>query len=151
MTRRRAFLLGFGFIALVLTGAIAWQLYQVRDSCMNVASGGSCPTLADVGNVRYTVSTGQELLDAERALTPYGSITQTNVPQQFAEMQVYALSDIDPAALLVARANEAFDPGDGPYRLLFRLGGNRDGVWPALCDYLMPERRATQPECEAVT
>jgi len=149
MTARRGFLLGFGIAAAILLAVVGWQVYQMRDSCMNIASGGSCPALADVSGVRYTVSTGRDLVNVENALTEFGDITQTNVPQMFDGMTVYALGTIDPKALLVARAREEFDPGDGAHRLLFALSGERSGVWPALCDYLPADRRQIQPECQA--
>ena len=147
MTARRGFLLGFGIAAAILLAVIGWQLYQMRDSCMSIAGGGSCPTLADVAGVRYTVSVGQDLVDVEDSMTAHGEIGQTNVPQMFDGMTVYAIDGIDPGALLVARTREEFDRGDGPYRLLFVFGDERSGVWPTLCEYLELERRLAQPEC----
>lgn len=148
MTARRGFLIGFGIVAIVLTAAIGWQIYQVRDTCMNVLGGGSCPTLADVGDVRYTVSTGLDLIDIEPALSPHGTIRQTNAPRAFEGSTVYAVRDIDPQVLLVARANESFDPGDGAYRLLLVQYGDRSSMYPTLCDYLTEARRAAQSECD---
>ena len=139
--------MGFGLAAGILLAVIAWQVYQLRDSCMNILSGGSCPTMADVAGVRYYVSTGMDLVDIEDSLTPYSQITQSNVPQQFAESTAYAIAGIDPGVLLVARSSEEFDPGDGAYRLLRTADGDSSVVYPALCRHLPQFRREAQPEC----
>lgn len=136
MSGRRVVLVAV--LAVAAVGAVIAGVYLlgIRDSCMNVMSGGSCPTLAEVDGARYTVSVGMELVDIEPDLTAFGEITRSNVPAIFADTTAYAVSGIHPAVLLVAHANEQFDAGDGPYRLLFAHSGSREGVWPRFCDYL---------------
>lgn len=112
--------------------------------------GAACPALADVGTVRYSISGSQPLLDVEKDLMPFDSISRTNAPDYFAEMTVFAIADIDPAAVLVARSAPQAQDDSGPYRLLFVFGGNSDPAWPGLCQYLTADRRAVSEQCDAV-
>ena len=146
-TRRRGLiaLLGLGLVIGVV-GAVV-LLGQV-DPCMSGSGSGSCPSLADVNGVRYTVSVGHALRGIEPDLTPYAAISRTNVPGRFAEMQAYAVDGVDPAVLLIARS-VIRDGDEGPYRMLTVLHGDRGSIWPSFCEDLPDERLFVQPECGA--
>ena len=121
-----------------------------RDACLDGSGeGASCPALAVVNGTRYGVGTRTQLVDAEDALTPYGDIERTNVPEHFAEMTAYSLSGIDPALVLVARSGPTPDDG-GPYRLMFVIGGgDSDAAWPAICRYFPEDKLIADDRCGA--
>ena len=133
----------------VLIGVIAfgWKLYQ-QSSCINAEIGVSCPDLVDVNGVRYTVSVPMDLVASATALTVYGPVTQTNVPDLSGGSDAYSLADFDPSVLLVARARPPDEGDAGGYRLLFAVDRDQATLWPALCGFIPVERRAT-PECSA--
>lgn len=147
MTGRRAGLVGL--LGLVLIGGFIGVFYASnQDWCMTGSGGGaSCPTLADVNGVRYTVSVGHELVDIEPALTPFAPITRTNVPGHFSEMTTFQIRDIDPTAVLVAPAQSVLDEDVGPYRLLH--GPNNANAYPALCEFIPVELRFDDRRCGA--
>ncbi len=120
-----------------------------RDACLDgVGEGASCPTLAVVNGMRYGVGTSTQLVGAEDALTPYGDIARTNVPDQFAEMTAYSPSGVDPTLVLVAR-NRPTSDDSGPYRLMFVTGGDSDAAWPAICRYFTEDQLITDDRCGA--
>jgi hypothetical protein len=134
-------LLVFGLISVVF-------LLGRGDGCMSGNDSGSCPTLADVNGVRYGVGVAQDLVDIEGALTEYGLIARTNVPDYFFGRTAYSISGIDPALVLVAH-NAVGQTTAGRYRFLFALDTNTDAAFPALCDYLLVESRQADPRCSA--
>jgi hypothetical protein len=140
------------FAVLAAVSAIGFALllsYYGSDPCLESGNkGGSCPTLALVDGVRYTVSIGRDLVGTEGALTPYMEITRTNAPEDFAERMTYQLAGVSPSAALVARNAPGPDEDAGAFRLLFALGPERDAAWPALCRYLTEEDRAANEQCE---
>ena len=119
----------------MLAVVIGWQLYQMRDLCMTGSKGGSCPALADVDGIRYYVGGSRELVNVDGALTPYGEIAQTNVPEALNETTAYSLAGIDPKLALVGMSTRLVGDARGPYRLLMADLGDSP-VWPALCRYL---------------
>ena len=108
----------------------------------------ACPALADIGNARYSIGASRDLIGVEPHLVRFGLISRTNAPDYFADLTVFAIGDIDPSAVLVARSAPQAQDDAGPYRLLFAFRGNTDPAWPALCRYLTAELRAAQPECD---
>ena len=136
---------------LAVVSAVGFGLMVSRlgdDGCMSGSGSASCPTLADVNGVRYTVSIGQAFKNIEPDLSPYAAISRTNAPDRFAEMQAYSVAGFDPAVLLITRTTVG--AGDeGPYRMLTVVGRERSSIWPAFCDYLPEERLLAQPECGA--
>lgn len=108
----------------------------------------ACPALADIGNARYSIGASRDLIGVEPDLVRFGLISRTNAPDYFADLTVFAIGDIDPSAVLVARSAPQAQDDAGPYRLLFAFRGNTDPAWPALCRYLTAELRAAQPECD---
>jgi len=131
---------------LIAVIAFGWKLYQ-QSSCMNAGVGSSCPVLADVNGIQYSVSVGMDLINVGSALTPYGSVSQTNATEQFGDA-AYSLAAFDPLVLLVAPASSNDEANTGGYRLLFALDRDHATVWPALCDFVPVERRSA-PECGA--
>ncbi len=136
------------FVILAAASAIGFGLMFSRlggDACLDgFGEGASCPTLAVVNGQRYQVAIATALEVGEGDLTPYGPISQTNRSEGFSELTAYRVGDIDPSAVLVARAAA----GDGaPYRLLF--GPNEDEAFPALCDYIPLEQRQADTRCGA--
>lgn len=146
MTRRRGRIAALLGLLLLFIGISFVMFLGSVDGCMAASSNGSCPALADVNGVRYAVGAGQNLIGVEPVLFPYGSITKTNVPQVLAEPTAYSISGIDPAVVLVARSAQDADSG-GAFRLLLVNRESRAAAWPALCQYLTPDRREAQPEC----
>lgn len=117
-----------------------------RDSCMDSgASGGSCPVLAEVGSVRYSVGVASNYVGLEQDLAPYSPITRTNAPDRFAELTTFRIAELDPTSVLAAPARQDSDEDVGPYRLLF--GPTSDHAWPALCGYFPIEVRQTDNRC----
>ena len=109
-----------------------------------------CPAMADVGGVRYAVSTSYDLVDIQDDLRPYASISRTNSAGSFADESVFAVAGIDPTVLLVALNLQA--PGqDGEYRLLQTLHGDREAAYPALCAYLPDKLRMVTDACTPIT
>jgi hypothetical protein len=105
--------------------------------------GASCPALADVNGVRYTVSGGEVLESINRVLLPYGTMSRTNAPSFFAGDGVLQVAGIDPKALLVAIGAPSDEPNH-EYVLLF---GPEAGAWPGLCEFIPAAAQAAQPEC----
>ena len=136
-----------GLLAVVSAIGFGLMVVQLgRDSCMDGGgSGGSCPVLAEVGSVRYSVGVASAYIDLEQDLAPYAPIVRTNAPGNFAELTTFRIANLDPAAVLAAPARHVSDEDVGPYRLLF--GPDSDRAWPALCRYFPIELRHASDEC----
>lgn len=148
MISRRAGIVAVVLLAIVLAGISVFLYVRNLDPCMTGSEGGgSCPTLADVNGVRYTVGIAHELVEIEPDLTPFAPITRTNVPEQFSEMTTFQIRGIDPADVLVAPAKPVLDEDVAPYRLLYGPTSNR--AYPALCDYIPIQLRLGDDRCGA--
>src|SRR5215213_8434578 len=97
-----------GLFALLATvSAIGFGLMFTQighDSCLDDRGivAGSCPSLAEVNGVRYTISVARGVAVEEPDLTAYARINRTNVPDYFRELQTYTIDGIPAAAILVA-------------------------------------------------
>jgi hypothetical protein len=119
-----------------------------RDACFDGGViGGSCPTLAEVNGVRYTVSVARGVAVAESDVTPYNRIARTNVPDYFKELQTYSLRGISPMAALVAPSKSVLDEDDSEFRLLF--GPDSASAFPALCDFYTDSEKQSDSRCSA--
>jgi len=117
------------------------------DGCMSGNDSGSCPTMAEVNGVRYSISVEKQLVHADAALISYGTVTRTNVPQQLApNSTVYRFKNIDPGVVLVARTASCGDCALG-YRLMFVLPTGGDAAFPALCDFFTEAEKAIDAHC----
>ena len=151
MTNRSRIVLGV-LAALAVVSAIGFGLMFMRlgnDSCLDGGDmfGASCPTLAEVNGVRYTISAARGVDVTESDLTPYARIARTNVPDYFSDLQAYSLPGIAPAAALVAPSVSVLDEDDSAYRILW--GPAKESSWPALCDYLTTAEKSIRQECSA--
>lgn len=139
--RGKVIVAALGLTAVVAVGVVAFGPWA--DPCMNGGGGASCPALADVNGVRYTVSGGEVLESINRALLPYGTMSKTNTPSSFAGSGVMQVAGIDPRALLVAVGAPSGEPNHG-YVLLF---GPDEGAYPAVCEYFPSALRAVTSQC----
>jgi hypothetical protein len=114
----------------------------VGGDCMSGSDSASCPALAEVNGVRYSVSASRGVVIGASDLTAYGPITRTNVPGHFSELTAYALTGVAPGAVLAAPATDLID---SPYRLL--TGPDRASAFPALCRYFNATEQARLAEC----
>ncbi len=119
-----------------------------RDSCLDGSTAGvACPALAEVNGVRYQVAVASELLDIAPDLSPFAPIGRTNVPDDFSELNAYAIAGIDPTAVLAAPARAVREEDVAAYRFLY--GPNSDRAFPALCDYIPIDQRERDERCGA--
>ena len=125
---------GFGLMALRLGG-----------DCMSTSGGGSCPTLAEVNGVRYSVSVARGIVATDDDVTSYAPIAQTNSPALFAELMAYQLEGISPSALLVAPATQATEEDDSPYRILW--GPDSSSGFPEACRFLSAAEQRLFEQC----
>ncbi len=142
-----------GLFALLATvSAIGFGLMFSQlgnDSCLDDRGvvAGSCPTLAEVKGVRYTISVARGVAVDEADLTAYARMNRTNVPDYFSDLQTYTIEGIPPAAILVAPSASVLDEDDSAYRILW--GPDKESAFPALCDYLTDSEKSIQEECSA--
>jgi hypothetical protein len=133
---------------LAVVAAVGFGLMVVRlggGDCIHSAAGASCPVLAEVDGVRYSVGVANEYIDLQQDLVLHSSIARTNAPDQFAELVTFRIASLDPTAVLAAPARPVLAGDVGPYRLLF--GPNSERAWPALCDYIPIEVRFGDGRC----
>ena len=149
MSRDKVIVGGFALIAAVSAIGFAVMFSRLGpESCMDGAGGiGSCPALADVNGLRYTVSVAALYPGLEEDLVPFSPITRTNVPGNFAELKTFKIGDLDPTLVLAAPALPVYPEDVGSYRLLF--GSNSDAAFPALCDYFTDEAKFADERCGA--
>ena len=103
------------------------------------------PTAA-VNGMTYILSDTPILPTVDDDLTAYAQIAVTNSEHRFADREVYAITGIDPAAALIARAADNQDQ-NGPYVVLY--GPDKEDAFPALCDYIPVEMRPSDGSCSA--
>ena len=140
----------FALLATVSAIGFGLMFSRLGDGCMNGSDSGSCPTLADVNGVRYTVGVARGIEIGSDDVAPYSTIARTNVPDYFSELATYAHSGVPATAVIAAPAAAVLDEDDSPYRLLW--GPDRSSAFPALCRYfssreaqLLEECRRTEP------
>jgi len=119
-----------------------------RDSCFDGGViPGSCPSIAEVNGVRYTISVARGVAVDDADVTPYGRIARTNVPDYFNGLQAYSLPGISPLAVLAARSQPVLDEDDSAYRLMW--GPDSASAFPALCSYYTDAEKQNDSRCGA--
>jgi len=143
---RRAGLVGFLGLLVLFAGIGAVMFLGQLDPCMRGGStGGSCPALADVNGLRYSVGVARGIVLTEADVSPYHPISRTNVPDQFSELVAYEITGVDPSTALAAPANHVLDEDDSSFRILWPQPGK--SPFPALCRYLDAAEQSMLVEC----
>jgi hypothetical protein len=152
MINRSQVVLG-ALAALAIVSAIGFGLMFMRlgNDCLGAAgvASGSCPSAAEVNDLRYSVSVARGVNVNETDVTPYAPIGRTNVPDYFTELQAYSLPGISPTAALVARSVSVLDEDDSTFRILW--GPEQQSAFPALCGYFVQRERDILEGCGGVT
>jgi len=135
---------------LIVASAVGFGLMALRlgGDCMSAGAGGSCPTLAEVNGVRYSVSVARGIIATADDVTAYAPITRTNSPTLFTQQVSFQLDGISPTALLVAPAARVLDEDNSPYRILW--GPNSSSGFPEACRYFDASEQALLEECRGV-
>jgi hypothetical protein len=107
-------------------------------SCLGACGDEAASAVVD--GRRYVVGVVRDISVADADLSPYATVSDTNVRSYFLDDQAYALRDVDPTTLLLVRSAPNREDDQGPWGPFVGLWG--DGQDPDVCGYFERPRLA---------